>query len=135
MGPGKPSDHYQRFLDIKFGFREDGSRRYDIECHPRHDVSRSNITLKTRLLFEALDQEATGDPSILVKLHERADDGDSPLSYYSNPVVAESDDDILPTQFFMDGLPYSLVDSVVGVSLKNMVSGRFHNTAIVRKRI
>jgi len=58
--------------------------------------------------------------------------------YYSNPVVEAGMEDgelVLPTALYMDGVPYSLTDSVVGVWLVNLVTGNRSLLAMVRKRL
>ena len=87
-------------------------------------------------MHEVIDEEARADPTLRTKLVEMIESEQLPPSYFDNPVVqAAEPGEVLPLQMFVDGLPYSLVDSVCGIWIINMVSGRHHCIGQVRKRM
>ena len=136
--PGHQTGSYQRFLDGKFSFKQDSKKNYIVECagHAKRDISRGVLKIPMRCVHEVLDDEVAGDPTIVVSLREMIENHELPPSYYDHPVVLENPDfDVLPLQIFIDGLPYSLVDSVCGIWLINMVSKVHHCIGLVRKRI
>ena len=88
-----------------------------------------------RLAHEAIDAELEKHPEIIVRLQEMVESKELPPTYYDNPIViANPNELVLPVDFFVDGLPYSLVDTVVGVWLINTITQRRHVLAVVRKR-
>ena len=53
---------------------------------------------------------------------EQIENNGLPTSYYNHPVVESSDEDVLPVGLYMDGVPYSLTNSVVGVWFINLIN-------------
>ena len=61
-----------------------------------------------------------------------------PPNYHSHKVVVDSrgsDDLVYPCALYIDGLPYSITDSVVGVWLVNLLTDRRHLIGVLRKRL
>eukprot|EP00969_Alexandrium_andersonii_P071158 3141743-Alexandrium_andersonii.AAC.1 len=56
-------------------------------------------------------------------------------SYTEHPGVKGRADQPLPIALYMDGLPYTITDSVVGVWLQCLISKRRVLVAVVRKRL
>ena len=135
--PGLASGHYQRHLDEVLGFKAEAAKLYEIDVagHRKADMSRTNFKLKVRIPYESIDDELKGDPAITVRLQEAIDNGDLPQSYFEHPVVLGTPDPVLPLALYMDGLPYSLTDSVVGVWLVNLITNSRSMVAVVRKRL
>ena len=129
--------HYQRHLDDVLGFAEDTANSYkiDVAGHRKADMSRTDFKLMVRMPYENLDDELNSDPAITVKLQEAIDSRDLPPSYFDHPVVLGTPDPVLPCALYMDGLPYSLTDSVVGVWLVNLITNSRSMVALVRKRL
>ena len=76
------------------------------------------------------------DPALATRLREAITSTNLPRAYYDHPVVANhGDESVLPIAIYMDGLPYSLTDSVVGVWVANLVTHRRHLIALVRRRL
>ena len=135
--PGAPSGHYQRHLNKTLGFDERRSTNYKLGVvgHRRHDLDRCRFDMPVQLPYECLERELEQDPSITVRLHEAIVSRALPPTYYDNPVVQSTSDEVLPTALFIDGVPYSQTDSAVGVWLINLVTGSRHMIALIRKRI
>ena len=75
------------------------------------------------------------DNSYAVKLRETISEGGLPPSYDDHPLVlANPNEMVAPFGIYMDSLPYSLVDSVVGVWLVNLVTQARHAMLLVRKK-
>ena len=70
--PGLPSGHYQRHLDLKFGFAADTMKSYNLEVpgHARHDIDRGTITMPIRCIQEIIEEEAEAGPTMRVRLRE-----------------------------------------------------------------
>ena len=135
--PGQPSGHYQRRLDSVLGFKaeRDAFYRLRVPGHHRHDLSRTTHRVPVRVAHEALNDEIVNDPSCSVRLRELVQERALPPSYFSHPVVSNSDTLVVPTALFVDGLPYSHTDSVIGFWMINLVTGSRHLLMAIRKRV
>lgn len=80
----------------------------------------------------------SADAVARVRLAEAADSGDLPKAYFEHPMVrarASTEPPLLPIALFIDGVPYSQTDSVVGFWIVNLISGRRHLCAVLRKKL
>jgi hypothetical protein len=100
----------------------------------RGDMSRSMVTLSAKPAFESLDDELN-QPNYSVRLREAIENG-LPETCKTHPIVVENPTELVaPVALYMDFVPYSLVDSVLGVWLVNMVLNTRHMMLAVRKKI
>ncbi len=58
-----------------------------------------------------------------------------PASYYASPVVQGSTELVVPISLFVDGVPYSNSDSIIGWWAINEISGERHLLVPLRKQI
>ena len=92
-------------------------------------------------IHEAVRDDMLGDPSLLLRLDEAIEDGTLPPAYFDNPIVKRERERVgggkrvLPYSLFLDGVPYSLTDSVTGVWVKNELTGKRDLLAVLRKRL
>ena len=64
---------------------------------------------------------------VLAKLREATEADRFPPSFHSHPVVeAHPDEAVLPLSLFIDAVPYSVTDSIIGFWLINMLTARRH---------
>ena len=135
LPPDRPSGHYQRHLKSAMPHVFDDSVLYDFEmpCHGKHDLSRSVRTCWATLPYEeiALDM---AKPTFRTRLEERL--RDMPPVYWEHPLVRASGDQerVAPLALYLDGVPYSQTDSVIGYWLICMVTGKRYMAAVLRKR-
>jgi len=131
--------HYQRHLDEQFAFTGSAKLQYQltVPASDKNTLGRTTHKMAVVNPHEAIEQEMQDDDSISIRLQEAVDDHILPPSYYDHPLVQAAPDDAppLPTALYMDGLPYSLTVSVLGVWLVNLITGSRHLLAVVRKRI
>ena len=135
---GLQTGKYQRHLDKVCNFTEEKEREYIVKSpgHPRNEIGRVEMLLPMRLGHEELEREYQEHPEMRVKLRERIEDENLPKAYFDHPLVlANPGEDVLPLGLWMDGLPYSLIDSATAIWLINLITGRRHVLAIIRKRI
>ena len=99
------------------------------------DVSRTEWNIPVRVPHELLAEEFEEDPSIGLRTMETRDTGELSPNYYTHPLLAFAPSLWVPLGIFMDGVKYSITDSVLGVWVINWVTGRRHLCALVRKRI
>ena len=88
-----------------------------------------------RVPHELLSEEFNEDPSIGLRARELRDAHQFPPSYYTHPLLRFADCLWVPLSIFMDGVRYSVTDSVVGIWVINWVTGRRHLCGLVRKRL
>jgi hypothetical protein len=137
MGPGRPSGHYSRHLKTVFGFGAFSPLHYtmDVPGHAKHDLSRTSHALQVVPPHELVAADIIAKPELIGKLQTAFDNHDLPPTYYDNPVVQASPTPPMPLGLYLDGVPYSLTDTVVGVWLINLIDDSRHIIAIIRKRV
>ena len=91
-------------------------------------------TLVVQPMHELVDKILIDDPEIGNKLQRIHDNGQLPPNYYTSPIVHRSVSLPLPLSLYMDGAPYSLTDSCLGVWIEELVTHRRLCIALVRKR-
>ena len=129
---------YTQHLDRKFKFKSETARQYNIQMagHRKHDVSRSKFKIGAFPGHETLHEELVQDESWKDDLIAMKASQGLPRNYYQHPVVQQNPDQlVVPYAIYLDGLPYSLCDSVLGVWLVNLVSQRRHLMTLLRKRL
>jgi len=140
MKPGCNVGNYQRKLDVAFGFDIEKKNCYVVPapCSVKGDASRTVVDLPTRPPHELLAEEVSSNGAIPTLMQEMIDAGSLPESYFTNPVVQRAEGSgarPLPVGLYMDGVPYTLTDTVVAIWLINLVTGARHVAALVRKSI
>ena len=95
---------------------------------------RMPLEIPLRPPHELMEEEIEADSSLMLKLQESIADGKQPPAYRNHPVVAGSTTPVLPYALYMDGVSYSLVDSVIGMWLVPLVSGARHLIGLIRKQ-
>ena len=102
----------------------------------KHDLERTTRTIPILPGHEQFvaDMEEPNNP--LPSMLQKMKDADElPPSYYNHPVVQSTHcQAVYPLAIFLDGVPYSLTDGVVGFWLVSLVCGRRFLIGIVRKR-
>lgn len=134
---GKPSGHYQRHLNDALGFSAARQTKYNLTFpgKKRGEMARTPITIPCRPAHEVAHDRVKNDPSASTRLMEAIDNRDLPESYFQHPLVRTSADLIMPWGLYMDSVPYSLTDSVLGCWLINLVTGSRDLICLVRKQL
>jgi hypothetical protein len=138
VAPGKQSSYYQKVLNSKLHFKEERDVLYNLPVPgvKRHELSRCMVDVLVRPGHEAFQKEVSNDCTFSVKLREAIEGGLLPPSYHQHPIVVSNPGEVIaPIAIYMDGLPYSQVDSVLGVWLINVVTGMRHLIASIRKKM
>ena len=138
LAPGKQSGKYNRHLKEVLG---EGDWSKSLHCihvagHRRHDLSRSWYKLDVAVPHSMVDEEVSAaGGAFRVKLDEAIADRELPETYYDHPLVQQSDQPVLPVALYMDAVPYSQTDSVIGFWFVNLISGMRHLFLVMRKRM
>ena len=138
LKPGQSSRNFQGHLDIVLGFRDEMQKHYQLEvpCTVKGTAQgRGKLVLPVRPIHEVIEERILEHPGTFLQLEEAISSGELPPCYTQHPVVtsASADDRVLAYSIYMDALPYSLVDSALGIWLCNVVSGTRDLLALVRK--
>lgn len=131
--PEAPSGHFQRHLDAANGINmnQQLSWRYSVgvPLHDKYDRSRNQHALLVNVPHEALNEEILDDPSIL----QRAAEMSWPPAWWANPIVAAATCIVLPLALYLDGVPSTARDGILGIFMYNLVTHRRHLIAVIRK--
>ena len=73
-------------------------------------------------------------PGLQEQLETAVAEGDLPPAYLVHPLVANADSLVLPFAIYMDGVSYSITDSVVAFWAYNLVTTRRHLICLARKK-
>ena len=133
--PGAQTGQFQKHLDRALGM-ELSSEKYvtlDVPGHSKYDVSRSVHRTPVLPPHEALHSELGEDPSLLDQLAEWVARDEFPAAYTDHVLVRGSEEPVLPLALYLDGVPFLKKDSMIGFFVYNLVSGRRHLAAVLRK--
>ena len=138
--PRAPSGHYNRHVrkTVHKMFNENTFLyRAEVPGSSKHVVGRSTHTLHFAPPHEALDADLKLDAGSYLKLSEAIEDRKFPKAYYNHTLVQQygSEELILPVSMFVDAVPYSNTDGVIGWWLINMLSGKRYLFATLRKTV
>ena len=138
LRPDASSGHYKRHLDKVLGVPDFSKDLYEVPVagHRKHDLSRTQHNICALPPHEQLYAELASIPSIDLRLDEAKHDKMLPPAYFEHPIVKQSPaEGVLPIALYMDGVPYSHTDSVIGVWICNLLTGVRHLSLVVRKRL
>lgn len=104
--------------------------------HKRWEHHRSAHFLQTLPLHEQLAQEAAEHPELASELRRLTRQGEWCDDYRLHPLVrAHPNEVVYPLSLYLDGVSHSKVDSVLGITISNMVSGTRHLCVALRKSL
>jgi hypothetical protein len=131
--PDAPSGHYQRHLDTVNGIKMKDQQewRYTISIpgHAKHDNSRKSHDIMVNVPHEVLHKEILEDSTILDNIASTP----WPPLYHSNPIVRTSETPVLPLALYLDGVPSTRRDGILGFWLYNLISMKRHLICVLRK--
>lgn len=139
LRPGAPSGHYQRKCDTALGgYLPEDTTGYKLEVPGRQKnaLGRFPHSLHVSAFHEELEADVLATPGFPTKLQEAIDDGRFPPCYQDHPVVAaHRGEAVLPVNLFIDAVPYSQNDSVIGFWLINCLTDRRYLFCALRKKV
>lgn len=134
--PGLPSGHYQRALSSSLPYLRERDRLYEIDVpsYSSDAMSRATVCLTMIPPHEALADCIGGDGTSLEELRSAISGRELPECYYEHPVVQGSADPVWPISVFIDGVPYSQTDGVIGCWVCDELSGKRALVFGIRKK-
>lgn len=136
--PGCSSGNYAKHIDARMGFKKRTRDFYHLQVpgHQRHDLSRTSHRLPALVGHEMLDDEIRNDPTVRIKLREAVEGGILPPAYHDSLTVqAAEGHPVVPCGIYVDAVPYSRTDSILGFWLINLISGSRHLMVTLRRRM
>ena len=138
--PDAPSGHFQRHLEKKLGvfFGKGAFYKLNMPANRRSQFSQVVHPLTVHVPHEQLTADlAENIGTTLIKLREAIDNNDFPPSYYTHPIVtsAAAGELVLPIALYVDGVPYSHTDGVVGFWIVDVLTSKRYLFAVLRKSI
>lgn len=135
--PDLPSGHYQRHLESALPVFRDSAVEYEfkVPCSTKNKPGRDSMWLPALVLQEELDAELRGNPGWAEQLQHCISDNLFPPTYDTHPLVAGSQSRVVPLALFVDAVPYSNVDSIIGFWVVNLMTQVRHLIVALRKSV
>ena len=138
--PEAPSGHFQRHLN---GAMKDLTAKRNwlytlrMQGSSRSATGRVVHDLMVFVPHERLDEWIRNQPGSLMRLADAREEGQLPEAYFEHPLVREAPPDVMhfALSLFVDGVAYSLTDTVIGFWFVDMLSERRFLFAVIRKRL
>ncbi len=132
--PSAPSGHYQRHLNAVIPELRDRHKLYSFPI-PASDPDGGRMEHVLDVFPPHELAAEFFDDGLQVELDRQVKAGELPDVYRHHPVVSQVDGPVVPFSLFLDGVPYSHVDSVIGVWLVEEITGKRALVAAIRKAI
>ena len=137
--PGAESHHYQRHLESKLGVVfNDRGRFYNLNVPGKlkQTGGRHVNDMTMSAVWEEIDTDMRADPSSRMRVEEYLNDDLAPPSHPTHPVVLRHAPYLVALyDLFIDGVPYSLTDSVIGIWIIIAHTGKRHLVGAIRKKL
>ena len=134
--PGAPSGHFQRHCKTVVEPLHSTVCLYEVETpgSSSSKLSRGKVNVPIVPAHEAIDADLRADAGSALKLEEACAGNAVPPAYFTDPVVqARGAGKVWPLGLFIDGVQYSLVDTVIGFWFVCLITGKRWLTAAIRK--
>ena len=139
LPPGKSTGNYAKKVRTKLGWSGSGKKKFlfmQVPSQGKHAIERNITTVAVIPGHEQLVEDVEGIEASKSILAEKKRASDLPLCYTEHPIVqgAQPGELVIPIGVYLDGVPYSQTDSVIGMWLINLLDQRRYLMALVRKR-
>ena len=136
MRPSAQSGKFAPHVERKLGHVSVKRKlyRFEVPGYNRHDMERTRHVLHMNPAHEQA-AKSMADPSFETTLLDKRDRMELPPNYYDHPVVvAAAGAAVAAYALFVDAVPYTLTDSIIGFWLVCLVTSRRYLIAVLRKR-
>jgi hypothetical protein len=138
FNPNSNSGHFQRHLESVLLHKQERRELYEFQLpgHTRYDKYRCEHTFHALPLHEQLASELAENPDMNQRFDELKANQEWPDQYYSHRLVRSYPGErVWPLSLYLDGVAYSNIDNVLGITISNMVSGTRHLCVTLRKAL
>ena len=135
LKPGSKSGHYGRHVNKVLHADLDQKFLYPVRM-PATTKSGQPCIHNTYFsaAWQDIDADNRLDPDIFERINEAIAEGSVPPNYDTHPAVTSKTSPVLPMDLFIDAVPYSIQDSVIGVWLVNLLNSKRYLVAALRKK-
>ena len=114
--PGDPSrSNYSRHCKKTLKIHHDEHMKIQVAAFDKHEPdNRGKLDLAVRNIHEVINDEVADDPTLVEKLAKAVADRSLPDVYFEHPVATASSFTAFPILFYIDGVPTTKSDGVVG---------------------
>jgi hypothetical protein len=140
LKPGADSGNYTKKLHRTMGWKHDRASTFyevDVPGHGKHDLERTSHVVPVMPCHEQIANDPKSSEGNQQLRDLRAKDGGLPPSYWNPPVVQGASEGTIvdPVAIYIDGVPYSHTDGVIGFWIHFLITGKRYLIAVLRKRI
>ena len=135
LHPNSKSGRFSAHVDVAMGFStKETGELFHVQCptYGKFDISRATYAVPMQLPHEVFSLEADDTPGFLDNLDQSVKDSEWEQAYW-NHVVVKRHRNVLPTCLYLDGVPFSKRDGVLGIWSHSMLSEKRHLLAVLRK--
>lgn len=135
--PDAAMGSFQRHLNRVLGFNDADAQLYEVPIigHSRHDLSRSTTFVPMLPPHEIIHREISETPELRQQLEQACRSDTFAENYWGHSVTKRfPKGSVFPLSLYIDGVPYSATDSIIGVWIINMISGARFLCGVLRKR-
>ena len=136
MNPNAPSGHFARHMRFILGLDQLDENLYWLEVpgYKKAEACRTSLSLGVYPPHECLNREALVNPEATIDLHADAM-ADLPPICTEHPVFRASGGRARPYALYLDGVPFTKHDSMLGVFVYFTHTQVRHLSAVIRKSI
>ena len=132
LATGKYNAHMKKVLGLYDN--EEKFMKLDLPCSDSSDGSRTTVPLPVLPPHELLNKEYADHPELHDLLATAVRDDKMPPSYTEHAVVKASSKTAKALALYVDGVPTTKKDGVIGFWVYDMLSSRRHLSVVVRKK-
>ena len=137
LAPDKQSGKYSSKYDSVVHAGSDNDDFYSLELptHNKFDSTRETMRVPVMPAQDALFEELHRQPQLRGELQRQRASRSLPPCFYDHPVVTSAPEGalVVPIALYLDGVRFAKRDAVLSVFCYNVVSGRRHLLATLRK--
>ena len=138
LNPQASSGHFGRKLRSVLGYtNSQGLYEMEVPGRQKHGIERCPVVLPCLPLHEQIASDLEESPRLTFAVREWIASKDVPPAYWEHPVVRSrtaAEPPPVPIAIFIDAVPYSLTDSILGFWGLNLLNQQRYLFAAVRKR-
>lgn len=133
QAPG--SGHFSRHLRTVLRLKEHDQKQIILKVpgFDKHEFERAEFRVPAIPLHEAIQAEVKNNPALLTELAEKVRANELPPSYTDHPVVVASGQTALPIHLYVDGVPVTRQESLLGFWAQCPLSTTRHLICVLRK--
>ena len=101
-----------------------GAYELDVPGHDKHSIDKRTHVISAMPAHASLSAELDGDPGLRTRLRRACSDREWSDAYFNHPVVrsAPVGAQVLPLALYLDGVPFTKRDGLIGWWAYNLVS-------------